>query len=311
MDAMSGIGLPLLLSWIVRLLASYQDFEVAVRPAAPVQGQLVLIELSRVAPEDVVKGKFLGRALQFYTDLDGRVRALAVIPLDQKPGETPLRVTVERPAEPPLTKRIKVRIGEGTFDFQTIKVDPRFISPPKSAYARIQREQEVFARLWATAPTPRQWRGSFQKPREATSGSGFGERRIFNGSQRSRHWGMDMRGEEGDLVYAIGAGTVVLASDCYYSGGTIVLDHGLGMFSLYFHLSGFLIKAGDKVERGQQIGKVGATGRATGSHLHLSTRLGATLFDPLSLINLDLTEGAAPEPASPESSSPRAPVPAP
>jgi murein DD-endopeptidase MepM/ murein hydrolase activator NlpD len=104
---------------------------------------------------------------------------------------------------------------------------------------------------------------------------------------------------------------VVLASDCYYSGGTIVLDHGLGLFSLYFHLSGFLVKQGDKVERGQHIGKVGATGRATGSHLHMSTRIGATLFNPLSLIKLDLSEGGAPEPAPPEPPAPRVPVDAP
>jgi murein DD-endopeptidase MepM/ murein hydrolase activator NlpD len=104
---------------------------------------------------------------------------------------------------------------------------------------------------------------------------------------------VDIDGKTGDPVVAIGAGRVVMVSDRYYAGGTVVIDHGLRLYSLYFHLSEFLVEVGDNVEKGQLIGKVGRSGRVTGPHLHLGTRVEGLSFDPLSLLKFDFEGGEA------------------
>jgi murein DD-endopeptidase MepM/ murein hydrolase activator NlpD len=113
---------------------------------------------------------------------------------------------------------------------------------------------------------------------------------MFNGQLRSRHWGLDIDGRLGDPILAMGDGTVVMVAERYYSGGTLVIDHGLRLFSLYFHLSEFAVKPGERVARGQLIGRVGSTGRSTGPHLHLTTKLEDRSFDPTALLEMDLRE---------------------
>jgi murein DD-endopeptidase MepM/ murein hydrolase activator NlpD len=276
-----------------------EDFGVVVLPVEPVQGQLVVVELLGVdgaTAATAVSGSFGDRALHFYRDGAGRLRALSAVPLQQPPGKLSVTVRVERggDGENPVIRSLPVKIRKGKFASQTLRVDPRFLQPPKRAYAQIAADNQALNALWAAKPTARQWRGNFVWPRQDKVGGGFGVRRVFNGTQRSRHWGVDIRGETGDPVQAIGTGTVVLVRDCYYSGGTVVIDHGLSLFSLYFHFSAYDVAVGDRVEQGQCIGKVGSTGRATGAHLHLSTKLGTLPFDPASLFQTDFTEEAPP-----------------
>jgi murein DD-endopeptidase MepM/ murein hydrolase activator NlpD len=147
--------------------------------------------------------------------------------------------------------------------------------------------------IWRALPSKRKWRGSFVWPRKDEICSTFGARRMFNDKLKSRHFGVDIDGKTGDPVLAIGAGRVVMVSDRYYAGGTVVIDHGLRLFSLYFHLSEFQVEVGDMVEKGQLIGKVGRSGRVTGPHLHLGIRVEGLSFDPLSLLEFDFDEGGA------------------
>ena len=147
--------------------------------------------------------------------------------------------------------------------------------------------------IWRALPSKRKWRGSFVWPRKDEICSTFGAKRMFNKKLASRHFGVDIDGKDGDPVRAIGTGRVVMVSDRYYAGGTVVIDHGLRLYSLYFHLSEFLVKTGDTVEKGQLIGKVGRSGRVTGPHLHLGTRVEGLSFDPLSLLEFDFDGGEA------------------
>ncbi|EIE02327.1 M23 family metallopeptidase [Leptospira licerasiae] len=120
--------------------------------------------------------------------------------------------------------------------------------------------------------------------------SPFYKRRIYNKEKGRPHGGSDFKGGIGDPIYAINDGTVILARSMYYEGNFTVIDHGLEVYSLYMHQSEILVKPGDKVKKGDLIGKIGSTGMSTGPHLHLGLRVLGTMIDPLSVVQTDLIE---------------------
>ena len=270
-----------------------RDLAVRVFPPRPAQGQLVVIQVEGAEPGDRVSGEFAGRKLRFFIDGQGRVRALSAVSWKQKPGEVSLVVTVQPPRGDPVIQGVAVPVLEYQFEEQELKVNPKYVRPPKDVRARIKRERAAMRSIWRALPSRRKWSGSFVWPRKDEICSTFGAKRMFNRKLKSRHFGVDIDGKTGDPVVAIGAGRVVMVSDRYYAGGTVVIDHGLRLYSLYFHLSEFLVEVGDAVEKGQLIGKVGRSGRVTGPHLHLGTRVEGLSFDPLSLLGFDFAGGEA------------------
>jgi murein DD-endopeptidase MepM/ murein hydrolase activator NlpD len=177
-------------------------------------------------------------------------------------------------------------------------VGAEFVNPPAAEAERIATEAKRLAGLFTHA-TPRAWRGSFQLPVPGEATSSFGRLTVLNGSPRGRHQGADFRAATGTPVLAPNAGRVVLAEDLYFSGNTVVLDHGLGMFSLLAHLSRIDVAHGQEVERGVVLGASGATGRVTGPHLHWALRLSEFSVDPLSVVAVltDLKEPGRSDPA--------------
>jgi len=149
---------------------------------------------------------------------------------------------------------------------------------------RIREESERLRRIFASVTPERLWRGAFVAPVPGSPSSSFGSRSVLNGQPRSPHSGADFHAPTGTPVKAPNAGKVALAADLYYSGNTVIIDHGFGLYSLFGHLSGFMAKEGEEVPGRKVIGYVGATGRSTGPHLHWAVRLSATRVDPLSLI---------------------------
>ena len=241
-------------------------------------------------PQCRIQGEFDGRALRFFQTESGRWRALFAISLGRRPGQASLLVRISSAGENLQVLGRPVEILQKSFDSQTLSVDPRFLKPPASERRRIREENRILSLLWRAPATERQWRGSFIWPIEGEIASAFGLRRVFNGRLRGRHYGLDIDAPEGAPVKAIGNGTVVLAADRYYSGGTVIVDHGLKLFSMYFHLSQISVSEGQRVGQGDIIGLVGATGRATGPHLHLSVKLDGVTFDPVALFEADLSE---------------------
>ena len=132
----------------------------------------------------------------------------------------------------------------------------------------------------------RLWSGGFLRPVPGDSTSSFGRRSVFNGQPRSPHSGTDFRGAEGTRITAPNAGIVVLAADLYFSGNVVIIDHGWGLYSYFAHLSSIAVEDGIRVEQGDVVGDVGATGRVTGPHLHWTVRLNDARVDPLSLMQL-------------------------
>jgi murein DD-endopeptidase MepM/ murein hydrolase activator NlpD len=153
--------------------------------------------------------------------------------------------------------------------------------------ARIARENERAREAGRKAhDTPAMWTAPFINPRPSSITSRFGSGRMFNGTVASRHLGVDFSGAVGTPVSAANRGVVALVDEFYLAGNVVYVDHGEGIVTGYFHLSKSLVAPGDTVERGQQIGLVGATGRVTGPHLHWNARYGAVTVNPLDLVRI-------------------------
>ncbi|MBI4574301.1 MAG: M23 family metallopeptidase [candidate division NC10 bacterium] len=258
----------------------------------------------RLAPERVKQG---GVAV-LRTESPTPIRALRVQVGDRRilaaspEGQTPQPVLIGIDLEqPPGTVLVHAEAADGSgrallglapllildarFPVQRLTVSRPFVELDAASLERVNREKAVLDRLWETLTPERLWRGPFRIPLEGTGpGVGFGERRIINGEARAPHTGTDYSAPPGAPVLAANAGTVALVADHFFAGTSIILDHGLGLYTMYFHLQESLVQPGQRVERGQAIARVGSTGRATGPHLHWGARLQGARIDPRELL---------------------------
>jgi murein DD-endopeptidase MepM/ murein hydrolase activator NlpD len=157
----------------------------------------------------------------------------------------------------------------------------------RRAVSEIERMQTVYR----TITPERLWRGAFLRPvGGAEPGTGFGSRRVINGKPRAPHSGIDYAADRGTAVVAVNSGRVALLGEFFFPGRLVILDHGLGLYTLYFHLDTVSVRDDERVARGQVIGTVGSTGRATGPHLHFGAHMGGARVDPAVLLNLRLRE---------------------
>jgi murein DD-endopeptidase MepM/ murein hydrolase activator NlpD len=247
-------------------------------PAVPVGG-LALIHTD--AP--VATGTFDGSPLRFFA-AQGGSSALVGVDLDRRSGRYPIEV---RCCEG-MQLRAQLEVREKAFPEERLTVPKPYVEPDAAALRRIGREQRLLAALWGRSAPVRFWRGWFAPPCDGAAGSPFGLRRFFNGEPRSPHAGIDFRAPEGAPVHASNRGRVVLAQDLFFTGHTVVIDHGLGLFTLYVHLSQVEVRRGAMVDKGQEIGQVGMTGRATGPHLHFAARVVDARIDPEALLERNL-----------------------
>jgi len=255
---------------------------ISLQPLTPARGALFQVRVSGTPAGAHLTGVVAGEPLHFATDSAASV-SLAAIPIDGPDSlEIVVRCTMDG-ASDSITTRIATT--SGNYPIERLRVAPAFGRPPDSATAaRIARESKRAVDVATQAhATPRLWQEPFAVPREARITSGFGGGREFNGTITSRHMGTDFAGATGSPVRAANRGVVRIVDAFFYGGNVVYLDHGAGLTSAYLHLSEQLVVAGDTVQRGQTIGRVGATGRVTGPHLHFIVRYGAVTVDPLSL----------------------------
>ncbi len=186
------------------------------------------------------------------------------------------------------TDSLRIAIVEGEYEHERLTVAPRFGSPlNEEDQARLRSDQAKANQVAREAhAAPRIWRPDVVAPRDSRVTSGFGTGREFNGQISSRHMGLDLAGASGDTVRAAADGVVALVDGFLLAGNIVYLNHGGGLLSGYFHLSEQLVEAGDTITAGTPIGRVGATGRVTGPHLHWVVRYGTTSVDPRSLLAL-------------------------
>ena len=265
--------------------------------ARPQQGEIVVVTLRSAAP--LASASLSDGVREFAMEAvgDGRVyRALLGVDFESKIGKKTIEVAATDGTGAPRAVSKTIDVRSGKFPTQKLKVAPAYVEPPESERARIAADREKVKAVYAAADSERRFASAFQRPVESQSHGSFGVRRVFNNEPRSPHDGVDLAAPQGEPVFAAAPAIVDLAEDLYFSGGTVILDHGSGLFTFYFHLSAIDVRPGDTVAAGQKIGAVGATGRATGPHLHWGARLHGARVNPLDLLKLQAwpLESAAP-----------------
>ena len=261
-------------------------------PERPSQGQLFVLRVTPAADESVsaVHGTAAGEALHFERAEGGAFESLAAVPIATKESMTvDITVVYADGREEELSPTVTVSTGQ--YRHERLTVAPALGRPLDSAQqARLDRDRAGAAEVSRMAHrSPRLWTDEFVLPRDARVTSGFGNGRVFNERVSSLHMGLDLDGAPGDTVVAMSRGVVALVDEFLLAGNIVYLNHGGGLLSGYFHLSEQLVARGDTVEAGTPIGRVGATGRVTGPHLHWVVRYGSTSVDPRSLPGLPVS----------------------
>jgi len=305
--ALTAVAGLLFLSFREPPLPELAPVEVSWEPAPPVQGHLFLIRVTAPAVDGMVSaaGEAGGEELHFQPRAtDSATPRAATAGGEEGPANTMLVslapvpigatdsidawVTASYADGRTQTDSLRIAIVGGEYEHERLTVAPRFGSPlGEEDQARLRSDQAKANQVAREAhATPRLWSPEVVLPRDSRVTSGFGTGRVFNGQISSRHMGLDLAGFPGDTVRAAADGVVALVDGFLLAGGIVYLNHGAGLLTGYFHLSGQLVEAGDTVTAGTPIGLVGATGRVTGPHLHWVVRYGTTTVDPLSLLAL-------------------------
>jgi murein DD-endopeptidase MepM/ murein hydrolase activator NlpD len=237
-----------------------------------------------------VEGEWLGRRLQFFQGRDGQTWfALAGVDVEAVAGMSALRVTAREGGSRTVDLSRTVEIHPSHYRTGSLTVAPKFVEPDAASLAQIKAEAELKAKIFATSASQPLWSSDFLAPVAASPTDSFGTRRMFNGKLASIHKGMDFRAATGTPVHAANSGVVVLARPLYYEGNCVVIDHGLGLYTISMHLSRIDVKEGQTVAAGEKLGLSGATGRVTGPHLHWAVRWRDAYLDPAKLLQLDLS----------------------
>ncbi len=180
---------------------------------------------------------------------------------------------------------IEIPVCPREFPVQRLTLPEEMVRLSPQVLQRVKEENEMLNKLWNRCTYPLQWKPPFYHPLPGFDvKDNFGDKRIINGEPRSPHTGVDIPAPAGTPVHAFASGTVVLTRDLFFSGLSIVIDHGGCLYTMYFHLSRFAVREGEKVQKGDIIGYVGSTGRATGPHLHFGVRYAGKRVNPLTLL---------------------------
>lgn len=235
------------------------------------------IAIKHLGPSEVPPRVLLVGRRVLVTDSETGWNAIVGISLTTK-DDAPIYIEVAWPSGNAET--ITIPVGSKRYATQELKVKPGQVNLSSENLARHERESAHLSKIRRTFSEPLVGSLTLVQPCEGTRSSSYGLRRIFNGESRNPHSGMDLAAPEGTPVVAATAGRVIDVGNYFFSGNVIVIDHGQGFLTLYAHLSSTDVAVGDLVRSGEQIGRVGSTGRVTGPHLHFSVYLNAVPVDP-------------------------------
>jgi murein DD-endopeptidase MepM/ murein hydrolase activator NlpD len=275
-------AIALALKWNGLALANRVDLKVPSRLEVS-QGEIV--ELT-VAGENLVRveGRLGKQTIYFYRATPKSFAAIIGADLDDKPGLTKLSVTATDRAGMQTHKDVSLKKNVKAYRRESFTVGQEFDQMTEETLAQVRKEQADFARAFSSSAAARLWKPPFIRPVPQDSSSSFGYRRVINGTPRAPHSGADLKAPSGTEVLASNDGRVVLAGDYFFAGKSVILDHGGGLYTMYFHLSEFKVEDGATVRKGDVLALSGMTGRVTGPHLHWGARLGNARIDPFELI---------------------------
>lgn len=272
--------------------------QVPAGPAGPVvrlsyrslqPGEPVLVFLESDGAVRSASVTFLGKTAELRPSPgSGSVFAFVGIDVQAKPGPHVMTVRIRKPGGLVEVVRKDLEVAGREFPSTKLRFKPEYVTPPASVAERIEREAELVA--LATGVVTPEWLGDgpFEPPHGAESWKNFGQRRLNNDILQSLHTGLDVRVPDGEPIRASNAGVAAMASDLYFGGKTVIIDHGLGVFSTYGHMSELLVKRGARVQKGQTVGLCGSTGRSTGPHLHWAFKILGARVDPDAMLRLPI-----------------------
>jgi murein DD-endopeptidase MepM/ murein hydrolase activator NlpD len=255
------------------------------------QGQVLLVNVPTAGAPAEIAGRFLGRRVPFSHAGAGAVGLLG-IDMQDAPGTHELTIELTD-AKGPRRLSYHVLVVKEKYPKQHLTLPKDKVDLDEEGLVRVKAEQEQVKTVLDQVSVQRLWEGPFVEPVHGSVSGAFGRVRIINGQSKNPHSGEDIAAPLGTEVVAMNDGIARLTVDHFFSGKGVFVDHGLGLYSMYFHLSEVLVQDGARVTRGQVIGKVGASGRATGPHLHWGVRLNGARVNPYSLLTLPLTEPLA------------------
>jgi murein DD-endopeptidase MepM/ murein hydrolase activator NlpD len=208
--------------------------------------------------------------------------------LQTRPGRYPLKLEGTTISGKKVNFERQIIIHAAKYPRITIKVAKQYTEPSPEQLQKVSQDTGLKQEVFHKVSLEREWSGNFQAPVDARISDVFGTQRTINGKVQSVHQGLDYAVPSGTPVAAVNAGTVLLARPLYFEGNCVVLDHGQGLLTIYMHLSEIKVTEGEKIERGEDIGLSGGSGRATGPHLHLAVRWQGVYLNPATLLSLNL-----------------------
>jgi len=249
------------------------------------QGELILIRI-KVEEGEKVQIKWRGKEISLVANPDGTSwQGFLAADLNEKPGNYKAVVNVSPSG---YEKQFEIEVVDKDYGVRTLTLPEKMVELDEKTLKRVNKESDIINGLWEAPASAPVWSGFFMRPVDGIVVGPFGRGSVINNQPRSPHTGVDLMGEEGTPVKAVNDGKVLLTCDHFFTGESIFLDHGGQVLSMYFHLKEIDVKQGDMVRKGQTIGLVGSTGRATGPHLHWGMRVNGARINPLSLIDLTL-----------------------
>ena len=268
----------------VNLSAFSDDSPISLSSNAVDQGKVIFVKIFTKDNEEPSL-KWMNRKITLLYRPDKKFyEGFVAADLEQKPGTYNLDLNFEPSGE---KKQVKIKVIKKDYGVRKITIaDDSKVNLNEKDLARANRESATMNKLWDASISAPFWDTPFIMPLGSEVIGTFGRRSIINDQPRSPHSGVDMRGKNGTPVKASNDGLVVLTGDHFFTGNTVVIDHGAGILSMYFHLAKINVKKGDKISRGEALGTVGSTGRVTGPHLHWGVRIDGQRIDPVSFVEI-------------------------
>jgi murein DD-endopeptidase MepM/ murein hydrolase activator NlpD len=224
-----------------------------------------------------------------FGEQNGAYEGLIGIDMHTRPATYEIKIVGTDGGSGAYWGAFSLRVEKVDFGIQKLSLPSSMVDLDAKTLRRVNKEARQLEALLQVFRDERLWRGTFIRPVEGELSGAFGLSRVINGQRRSPHTGIDLRAEEGTPVLACNSGMVALVDQLFFSGKSVILDHGWGLYSMYFHLSEILVKEEDRVSKGAMLGRVGSTGRSTKPHLHWGIRMNGARVDPLSLLGVTKT----------------------
>lgn len=282
-SALITVSFALFASCILWRAAPPPSLEIQIDPPVVLQGKTLVLWVRCAEPLTEVEGCWGDRQIQLYVATTGEetlYRSIIGIPVDTPPGQHELEVRATSRRRRKMRQQRSLTVSETEFLGELISIPSEKSGLLTSPY--LSKEAKAIRAAVRDGQTSQIWRGGFLLPADGRISSPFGARRVYNdGTASWQHKGVDIANAEGTQILAPNSGVVVFSQPMKVHGGTIILDHGQGVFSIFYHLKERLAEPGDEIERGETIGLMGETGLATGPHLHWGLYVGGVAVDPI------------------------------